>query len=246
MWRLAVAQVTGSSHLRAGTPCQDALAWAVLPGGTLAVAVADGAGSAPRADEGAAAAVRAALAHLQGDPAGDVPAVLRAAALAAREAVLAGAEADGEEARSYASTLLLAVAGPDGGGALQIGDGVVVAGGEEGWRWVVWPQRGEYANTTYFLTDEDASDHMEVEVFAGGADLAVMTDGLEPLALHYASRSVHEPFFEGMFHPFRDGNGVAQPGEVTSLSASLAAFLASDRIRGRTDDDLSLILATRR
>jgi hypothetical protein len=65
----------------------------------------------------------------------------------ARDAVLARAEADGEEVGSYAATLLLVLASPDGGTALQIGDGVIVLGEETGeWRWVFWPERGEYAN----------------------------------------------------------------------------------------------------
>jgi len=72
----------------------------------------------------------------------------RMPALYARAAVLARAEADGEEAASYAATLLALIDTPDGGAALQIGDGVIVAGGEAGgWRWVFWPERGEYANT---------------------------------------------------------------------------------------------------
>jgi hypothetical protein len=70
-----------------------------------------------------------------------------------------------------------------------------------------------------------------------------MTDGLQPLALHYASQSVHEPFFHGMFQPLHGSPGSA---EVPALSASLEEFLSSERVRMRTDDDVSLILATRR
>ncbi|HYR62392.1 MAG TPA: PP2C family serine/threonine-protein phosphatase [Actinomycetota bacterium] len=176
---------------------------------------------------------------------GDPTSALRGAALHARDAILTLAKEEGEEARSYASTLLLVAVTPRGGGALQIGDGVMVVGtGGDGWSWMFWPQRGEYANTTFFLTDDDAPGHMEVGAFGGTpTDVAVMTNGLEPLALHYASRSVHEPFFEGMFQPLVDAGG---SHEIGHLSTSLETFLSSERIRGRTDDDVSLILATRR
>jgi hypothetical protein len=70
-----------------------------------------------------------------------------------------------------------------------------------------------------------------------------MTDGLQSLALHYASQSVHQPFFQGMFQPLHASSGSA---EVPALSDSLEGFLASERVRMRTDDDVSLILATRR
>jgi hypothetical protein len=70
-----------------------------------------------------------------------------------------------------------------------------------------------------------------------------MTDGLQPLALHYATQSVHEPFFRGMFLPLYGSSG---SGEVPALSASLEQFLSSERVRMRTDDDVSLILVTRR
>jgi len=74
----------------------------------------------------------------------DFGAVLREAAAQAREAVLSEALKLGTEPRDLASTLLALMAAPDGGGALQIGDGVIVVseGGDE-WSWVFWPQRGE-------------------------------------------------------------------------------------------------------
>jgi len=52
---------------------------------------------------------------------------------------------------------------PSGGGALQIGDGViVVSDGGDGWSWLFWPPPGEYVNTTRFLTDEDSMQVLEV------------------------------------------------------------------------------------
>jgi hypothetical protein len=248
MWRFAAARVTGSSHLRTGTPGQDRFACVVLPDGALVAVMSDGAGSAPNADMGAEVAVQTALCQLRrdlGEGCPDVTSALRRAALSAREAVLSRALEDGQEAGSYASTLLALVQTAEGGAALQIGDGVIAVGrGGGDWSWMFWPERGEYANTTRFLTDDDAPDHIQVEACSGSlTDIAVMTDGLQPLALHYASQTVHEPFFRGMLQPLIESDGL---GEVGYLSDSLEQFLSSDRVRMRTDDDLSLILATRR
>lgn len=248
MWRFAAARTAGTSHLRANLPCQDRFACAALPGGSLVLAVADGAGSAAMAEQGAEIAVNTIINYLKRfleDGRSDFVMMLREAATMAREAIIAESDRTGLELRSYASTLLSLVLTPGGGGALQIGDGViVVSDGCEEWSWVFWPQRGEYANTTYFLTDQDACERLEVEVFSGViTDVALMSDGLEPLALHYASKTVHNPFFEGMFQPLLRVEGSA---EINQISGALEQFLASERVGSRTDDDVTLLLATRR
>jgi hypothetical protein len=234
--------------MRASLPCQDRLVCELLPNGSLVAAVADGAGSAALAERGAEIAVLTVIAHLKHSlEAGrtDFDVVLREAAALAREAISAEAEREGASLRSFASTLLAVVLSRESGGALQIGDGVIVVsdGGDE-WSWVFWPQRGEYANTTHFLTDEGALDRLETEILSAAiSDVALLSDGLEPLALHYASKTVHDPFFRGMFQSLHEAQGCA---ELKALSASLEQFLASARVGARTHDDVSLILATRR
>jgi len=249
MWRFAAARSTGLSHLRADIPCQDYFACIALPGGAFVAAIADGAGSASMAEQGAQIAVDAVITYLRGaleENRTDFDLLLREAAAAARNAVVGEAHRQGAEPRSYASTLLAVALTSDGGGALQVGDGIIVVSDDGAdWNWVFWPQRGEYANTTYFLTDENAIDRVEINVFCGGIinDIAIMSDGLESLALHYASKTAHAPFFTGMFEPLLKAEGSAEIGQ---LSALLERFLSSDQVRSRTDDDTSLILATRR
>ena len=246
MWRFALAQATGTSHLKVGLACQDRLACVVLPSGILVAVVADGAGSAASGDVGAEIAVSATLAHitmgLEGQDA-DLNCVLHHAAAQAREAVLSVAADQRAEARSYASTLLAVVITEDSAAAMQIGDGVIVVSeGSDEWNWMFWPQRGEYANTTHFLTDDDALHRIDIDTYVGAlTDVALMSDGLEPLALHYASKTAHDPFFEGVFRPLHESTGET---ELPGVSSMLDAFLVSDRVRARTDDDMSLILAT--
>jgi hypothetical protein len=168
--------------------------------------------------------------------------VLRAAT-AARQAVLSEALATDRSPRDFACTLLLVVLDEHGGAALQIGDGLIAYRDHEAWGWLFWPQKGEYANTTHFLTQEDAEQSFEsAAIEEPFMELAVMTDGLEGLALHLATRTVHEPFLEAVMTPLRKPQGY---GEAASISAALTDFLKSERITSRTDDDLTLVLVAR-
>src|SRR5688572_17030964 len=58
IWRVVAASVRGTGHEKTNLPCQDAHGWEDIEGGWLVAAVADGAGSAPLAQEGAEVAVR--------------------------------------------------------------------------------------------------------------------------------------------------------------------------------------------
>lgn len=248
IWRAVSAKAIGTSHAKTGLPCQDSLQFATLPNGFLIAVIGDGAGSAEFAERGSALVtetfVRTAISAVSTGQS-DLAAVLVDAAVASRESVLAEASLNATAPGEFASTLLAVIANDLHAAALQIGDGVIVLA-EEGqpWNWVFWPQRGEYVNTTTFITDTDALSMLQVRVLPNPiVDLALMSDGLEPLAIHYASRSVHQPFFDGLFRPLLHAR---VDGDTRNVSDALQAFLASAPVLSRTDDDISLILATRR
>ena len=247
-WRVIGAAVQGLSHQRADLPCQDAQGHRKLPDGSLLVAVADGAGSAARSDEGAQAAVQAALDWLTEGLAGEGPLdeldkieLLLGAFEEARQVLLTLAEEAGEPLRLFATTLSLAVIRENRLMVGQIGDGVVVGKttGEE--LFVASPQqRGEYANETYFLSQEDALEHVDIQLFEQEIEaLAVMSDGLSRLALRLPSQEPHAPFFGPLFAFLNSVECEAEGDE------KLAAFLGSERICARTDDDKALVLAAR-
>src|SRR6516225_2777134 len=60
---------------------------------------------------------------------------------------------------------IIAIAVSDGAGsAIRGGDGVIVVKDQTSqWSWVFWPDRGEFANTTFFVTDAAADDHLRFE-----------------------------------------------------------------------------------
>ena len=145
--------------------------------------------------------------------------------------------------REFACTLLGGVVAADRALFLQIGDGAIVIDAENGYRPVFWPQSGEYANETRFATDSDAIAHLECAVLTESiADVALLTDGLQSLALHYRDRQAHAPFFRPMFHSL---HACPEPGCPAMLVAALEHFLASQAVNRRTHDDKTLILATR-
>jgi hypothetical protein len=248
VWRFAAARAPGTSHLKTGLGCQDDLACAIAADGTFVAAVADGAGSASMAEVGARTAVQVVVGFVQKaleQREHEPVRMLRNAAQEARNRLADLAREHGTELRELACTLLAVIVGPQTGAALQIGDGVIVLGRDgSDWGWVFWPQRGEFANTTHFLTDEDAASFLRVEELNEPfSEVALMTDGLERLALHYATTSAYRPFFEAIFKPLHHTDG---EGKIESLSIELEKFLVSEAVRERTDDDVSLIIGTRR
>lgn len=247
MWRYAASCIAGRSHVKAGLPCQDKLRCVLSANNTLLAVIADGAGSASEGAFGAETAINCVIQKLSeaaNEDYVDFSELLKEAASAAHDAVVIQAQKKSLEPRELASTLLAVIVGPSGGGALQVGDGVIVVRQEgDGWGWIFWPERGEYANTTYFLTDNDFQGHIKTETLSKDiTDIALMTDGLEALALHYPTQTVYKPFFDSMFRPLHASEGRE---EIESLSKALADFLSSEQVGSRTNDDLSLILATR-
>jgi hypothetical protein len=159
---------------------------------------------------------------------------------AARERVIEEAAAQCVIPRQLACTLLVAIVGTDWAVFAQIGDGVMIYNGDNGYEFVFWPDIGEYANTTRFLTDEDYRNHLKIDFKDRNInELALMTDGLQMLALDFKESRVHDRFFEPLFRTIRSNT------DEDSLQKSLLDFMDSKRVNDRTDDDKTLFLAIR-
>lgn len=165
---------------------------------------------------------------------------LIAAVKAAREAVEAEAAARGKPARDLACTLLVAIVRPSLLAAAQVGDGAVVVGPAAGEILALTkPNFGEYLNETTFITAPEAPDP-QLGFWRGNlAHWAMLTDGLQMLALKMPAATPHPPFFLPLFEFITSAPDRAQ------AEAALVQFLRSPRIRERTDDDLTLLLGTR-
>ena len=143
--------------------------------------------------------------------------------------------------RDFACTLLTAIVGERSAVFSQIGDGAIILQEGDAYRSVFWPQSGEYVNTTNFLTDQEFENRLEFCAHPVPVnELALLTDGLQMLALRYAEKSVHEPFFQPMFQ------ALCAADSALTLQGQFREFLNSPHVNRRTDDDKTLILATRR
>lgn len=247
-WQVVGAAVLGTSHQKMGLPCQDAQTSRLLSDGTMLIALADGAGTAERSQEGARQAVDRALLCLDATLALEVPqdeagweALIREAFQQARQGVLEIAEEHGSPLKAFATTLICAVASDCWLAVGQIGDGAVVAVDvQDEYFTLAQPQRGEYANETNFLTMENSVDLLTVRVEARPVRaLAVMSDGLTRLALKIPDYEPHIPFFNPLFA------FAAETEDQDQAVSQLEAFLHSERLNARTDDDKSLVLAVR-
>lgn len=252
-WQVVQASVTGVAHRNSGVECQDACAVQQLfmtdgiP--VLILVAADGAGSAARSREGAERACQTLLAECANwlaqatendwQPTATVPWLHNIQTTLAQQAADAGLPL-----REFACTLLGAIVAPDRALFLQIGDGAIVIGTGDGYQPVFWPQGGEYPNETWFVTDVNAASRLECTTLTESiGEIALLTDGLQSLALHYQSRQAHEPFFRPIFQGLRD---YPEDGCLEALTQALEQFLDSPAVNQRTHDDKTLILASRR
>lgn len=249
VWRAVYDSVAGTSHSDTGIPCQDSCRVVNLPvegGVLLVVCCADGAGSATYSADGAEIACDTFVRITEHDCRSlDIYESLNRDLVLEwlremRSRIEDRANAIGVETRELASTFLGAVIGESTALFIQIGDGAMVVRNGDDYRPVFWPQSGEFANTTNFLTDDRFAERFEWNQFQERVDeLAVFSDGLERLVLRFADRSVHRPFLEPFFAALRQTDNSEEYFEPLRL------FLDSPKVNERTDDDKTLILATR-
>jgi hypothetical protein len=167
--------------------------------------------------------------------------VVREWVAASHDAIDAEAVAGGKRLKEYACTLLGAVAGQGHTLFFQIGDGAIVVSADGGeYETVFWPEQGEYANTTFFVTDEQFPDHLAIRHYGSApAEIAIFTDGLQNLALSFAQKTAHAGFFRPLFAALRQHPG----GGFLDFSRQLGGFLVRDDVSARSDDDKTLVLA---
>jgi hypothetical protein len=250
-WKVATSTVTGKAHTDRGEAGQD-----YHKAGTFRLAdaeffigiAADGAGSTTDGGKGAEIACETAYTHILATlrEAGGIAKItdedIRTWITAAHDAVAAAAQERGKRERDFACTFVCSVSGEDGALFFQIGDGAIVTGSGDDFQIIFWPEQGEYANTTFFVTDDQYLDHLHVQkIPAPPVEIALFTDGLQNLVLSFAQKKAHPGFFRPLF----DALDRFPESSFASFSTQLQGFLCRDEINARSDDDKTLILAKR-
>ncbi|BBC81482.1 protein phosphatase 2C-like protein [Acetobacter orientalis] len=212
----------------------------------LFAVVADGAGSAKFGGQGASIVCRTFSSHARSALHADTELPDNEAIFTwldiARDYIQVAAKKRALTARDFATTLVLIMASPDAIVTAHIGDGAIVARDSDRAQWKVLsePHHGEYASTTYFVTD-DPQRALRINRYPNVfSAIAIFSDGIENLVLDSVTGAPSTAFFAPMAKPLDTSSST---GFDRVLSRSLATFLASERVNERTDDDKTLIVA---
>lgn len=250
-WTWAGASCIGVSHSNTNTRLQDAHSTKLFRDGgrVFGSVVSDGAGSADYGGQGASIVCRTISSALRDylKSNSDIPPaglILDWVDLV-RDRINAIAERRDLLARDFAATMVFVVS--DGSSSLfaHIGDGgtAIQEAATQKWITPTWPNQGEYASTTFFITDDAAPPIRICQTEFDISAVAIFSDGLERLALNFSEQEPHEPFFDAMIRPLEKSDSI---GRDRRLCDDLLRFLDSDRVNKRTDDDKTLVLAARK
>ena len=244
-WSILGDSATGTSHRTRNTPCQDALRFRTFGPANewLLIAVADGAGSASRSEVGATLVCDEFVQRVETGAFDElfIQEGMLELFTATRNRVIEEAERLDLRPRELACTALLALVGPDSAAFAQLGDGAIVIKDGDSYQTVFWPEPSEYANATDFLTDDQFANALHFTTTTGPIhEIAVLTDGLQRLALDFTARTPYPAFFRPFFRRLQ-----AEP-DSEPLFEPFRAFLDSTAVNAKTDDDKTLVLAVRR
>lgn len=247
-WTWARASCTGSSHIKHRERRQDAILCGVVNGNRdiFFSVISDGAGSAIYGGHGAALTVRlfssrfkAHAEHKNELPDRDT---LVDWLDELRDLIATSAARRNRSFSEFACTLIFAASDGLKSCFFKIGDGASCyrSCSDSSWKVPIWPSHGEFASTTFFVTDHKQPFSEYVSVDQSIDAVISFTDGLEMLALDMANANAFEPFFQGMIKPFEESKSSGFQNNLTDL---LIKFLQSERVCSRTDDDKTISIA---
>lgn len=251
-WTWAAAGCRGTSHEKTGERLQDVhscFATPTGPNGTFVAIVSDGAGSARFGRQGAALTCRSIgvgiREHLR--TAGTVPTEnhLWTWVDSARDLISSVAKRRNISPREFSSTLVCAISNGSETLVAHVGDGGVVLKSDPSGEWIAptWPEHGEYASTTSFVSDPAGVSLRCVQHEGRISALIAFSDGLERLGLDFVHAKPFGRFFDGLIRPVE---AAATTGRNGPLSKKLWDFLNGEAVNSRTDDDKTLVVALRR
>ena len=246
-WKVYFASATGKYHLACDVPCQDSGHYEVVEDVLIGV-VCDGAGSAREGQAGAeffsrkvtgllSESIRSG--HFSERARSDCRDYLLSIIQAARMELDEIALSRQMEPREFACTMVGCIASRDGGCFFHIGDGFAIYLGENGESVLSNPENGEYADETYFVTDDDWKDHLRVTPvpeISSGCLIGLMTDGASPFAVDRQRTGFYRPFIDPVVAFLR--NATEHNG-----NHALKNLLESEKTSAITPDDKTLLLA---
>ena len=243
VWRWAAASEIGTSHIRSCDRLQDAFTVSEVGHGCVLSVVSDGAGSAQFGFSGAWLACRVLKVRFrewfsenEALPDDDT---LKDWIDEIRDRISIAADRRGTSPRQFAATLAALLIAPSEILALHIGDSAIVGRRGSEWDAICWPENGDYASTTFFITDDPEPRLNIIRQDRQHDAFALFSDGVGDLALSVMDRQAHPGFFNPMMRPVDSAHA---SGKLKELSQKLQSYLAGRSVCERTDDDKTLVL----
>ena len=190
IWKVIKAEMTGTSHKKNGTPCQD-VTKKLVTSNSCTIVLADGAGSASLSELGAELTCKSVLRtfHRDFEELFDMDPSLAKTKIIHSIRTRLGIKAKkfNQKKEELASTLLFVSIKNNKYIAGHIGDGIIGIIDEKGDAIVLSePENGEFANTTYFTTSENYKYHLRL--YRGEIDnynsFFLMSDGAAECLYH--------------------------------------------------------------
>ncbi len=242
MWTVFSASAIGRRNLEQGAAGQDA-SHCMVTDDVLVAVVCDGAGSVLEGRTGSEFVARTLAEQLSSTVQAEGGAHLEATIPSAIESVrtrLADLAASRQLAlHDFSCTLLGCVATPGGGCFFHIGDGFAIQQGAAGDSVLSQPENGEYADETYFVTDENWQDHLRLTPLpapAPGCVIGLMSDGTAPFAVNRTRSGFFRPFIDPIAAFLREAT-------APNGNEALRNLLESPRACEISSDDKTLLLA---
>ncbi|GAA4344986.1 hypothetical protein GCM10023165_28620 [Variovorax defluvii] len=237
-WAVRASAVRGEAHVRRETVCQDCFAADVRGRRCVAVA-ADGAGSAPRSDQGSLLAAQTIVSALLAPATRLTRARILDAMDAARAALADEATRNNARIDDYATTVVGVAMQGSHGIFFHLGDGLALAFGAASEAFALRAMStgtpSEFANLSSFLTQRDWRSNTVFTPVRAADSLMLMTDGFSPFALDREGRPKPR-FFQPILEFMR-----AHPGGVAAQG--LTDMMNTPVVRKTSGDDCTLIWA---
>lgn len=241
MWKVVKATMRGTSHIKDNLPCQDVVDSSISS--VKIIVLADGAGSAKYSDLGAKYACNAIISNVERrfnklyDT--DLQLLKKRLVNSIQLRLYNSASKKKTDINEFCSTLLFAAI--KGSKLLigHIGDGVIGAIDNEGKNIVISePERGEFANTTFFTTTPDYRSHFRI--------YKLSVDGFKSIFL--MSDGTADCFYLRSGQKFSNAiNKISKWMETTDISEINEAISENmhDTFPSKTSDDCSFIMIQR-
>jgi hypothetical protein len=210
----------------------------------MAIAVADGLGSAAASEAGAKLAVESAIKAMTDASVEGIRShedIVRHAVAAARSALQDRAVVTPCELRDLACTLILAFFAHSQLAVAHIGDGAVVVQAEGQLQLVSGPGDSEFTNEVVPLTSTDWEKQVRIASLTSHIDsIAVFTDGCQRAAFRKSEKGleVFDRFFNPIFAYARDVFDIAEGIK------EIEGLLASKKLCENSDDDKTLVVGS--